>query len=96
MGSEGWIRVHIPFVPPVDPGCRIDVGGNTTPGPVPSERIVLGPVNQYTLQGERFSKLIRGEDVAQWPLETAVANMAIIDALFRSEKSERWEAVEVV
>ncbi len=50
-------------------------------------------VNQYTLQGERFSKLVRGEPVAEWPLENAVANMRVLDALYRSADSGRWEEV---
>jgi len=45
------------------------------------------------LQGEHFSRRVRGEDVPVWPLECAVANMRIIDALYRSGESGQWETV---
>jgi len=53
----------------------------------------LPPSDQYTLQGEAFSRAIRGEIDLPWGVEDAVANMRVIDALFRSEKSGRWEEV---
>ncbi len=45
------------------------------------------------LQGEAFSRAIRGEIELPYGVEDAVQNMRIIDALFRSEKSGRWEGV---
>ena len=50
-------------------------------------------LNQYALQGERFSRLVRGEAVEQHPLEGAIANMRVIDALFRSARNGGWERV---
>ena len=93
LGDEGWLRFEIPFVPLPPFDCAIHIGGNEFPGPHAKEAIPIEQVNQYTLQGERFSRLIRGEDIEQWPLENAVANMRIIDALFRSAESQRWETV---
>ena len=93
LGDEGWLRFEIPFVPLPPFDCAIDIGGNELPGPHAKETISIERVNQYTLQGDRFSRLIRGEDIEQWPLENAVANMRIIDALFRSAESQRWETV---
>ena len=49
--------------------------------------------DQYLLQGEAFSRAIRGEIQLPYGVEDAVQNMRIIDALFRSEKSGRWEEV---
>ena len=37
---------------------------------------------------------MRGEASFPYGVADAVANMRVIDALFRSEKSGRWEAVE--
>ena len=49
--------------------------------------------DQYQLQGEAFSRAVRGEIALPYGVEDAIANMRVIDALFRSEKSGRWEDV---
>ena len=49
--------------------------------------------DQYQLQGEAFSRAVRGEIALPYGIEDAIANMRVIDALFRSEKSGAWEAV---
>ena len=53
----------------------------------------LAPCDQYTLETEAFSKALRGEIPLPYGLDDAVMNMRIIDALFRSEKSSRFEEV---
>lgn len=93
LGAEGWMRPEIPHVPLPENPTRIDIAGNNWPGPFPDQTITLPPVNQYTLQGDRFSRLILGEEAEAWPLETALANMKVLDALFRSERSGNWETV---
>jgi predicted dehydrogenase len=47
--------------------------------------------DQYTLQGDRFSRAVRGLDDVAVPLEDSLRNMAVIDALVRSADSGRWE-----
>jgi predicted dehydrogenase len=49
--------------------------------------------DQYMLQGEAFSRAVRGEVALPYGIEDAIANMRVIDALFRSERSGAWEAV---
>jgi len=49
--------------------------------------------DQYTIQGDLFSRAVREDAQVPTPLEDAVANMQAIDALFRSEQSQQWEAV---
>ena len=56
------------------------------------ERETLAACDQYTLQGEAFSRVVRGEIALPYGLDDAVMNMRIIDALLRSERSARWEA----
>ncbi|HZF22809.1 MAG TPA: hypothetical protein VE030_04995 [Burkholderiales bacterium] len=46
------------------------------------------------MQGEAFSRAIRGEISLPYGVEDAVQSMRVIDALFRSEKSGRWEEVQ--
>jgi predicted dehydrogenase len=92
FGTKGRIDLPIPFNAPPDRPCRILVdngadlfgGGKTT--------IEIDTCNQYTIQGDLFSRaILRGESVPS-PLEDAVKNMACIDAIFRSAESGRWEA----
>ena len=93
LGTKGWIRAEVPFAHPEHLAARLVVGEDIVPGTEPREIITFEPVNQYRLQGERFSKLVRGEDAPQWRLEDAVANMRTLDALRRSALSGRLECV---
>ena len=84
LGSEGWVRVEVPFAHPDHLSARLVRGINQIPGTEAEETITLKPVNQYRLQGERFSRLVRGEPARSRPLEDAAANMRVLDALRRS------------
>jgi predicted dehydrogenase len=51
--------------------------------------------DQYQLQAEYYCKLIRsGEKPSRKRLDDAIRNMRIIDALFKSERSGRFEKVQ--
>jgi predicted dehydrogenase len=45
------------------------------------------------VQADRFSDAVRGVGDVPVPLEDAIANMAVIDAIFRSTESGRWESL---
>jgi predicted dehydrogenase len=51
-------------------------------------------VDQYTIQGDEFSRAIRGEREVPVPLEDAIRNMAVIEAIFSAADSEKWETPE--
>jgi predicted dehydrogenase len=53
----------------------------------------LPACDQYQLQGEAFSRAVRGEIALPYGVDDAIANMRAIDALFRSERTGQWEAV---
>lgn len=92
-GSKGRIEIQIPVNAPqgaktllyLDDGSALDGSSIRTE--------TLPESDQYQLQGEAFSRAIRGEIELPYGVEDAVHNMRIIDALFRSEKSARWEEV---
>jgi predicted dehydrogenase len=92
-GTRGRIEVEIPFNAPADKATRIfihdgaDLGGNS---PEVKEFAIC---DQYTIQGDLFSRAIRENGAQAILLEDAVKNMAVIDALFRSESSGGWEKV---
>ena len=85
-GTAGRVEVEIPVNAPPDKETRIFV--QTT-----ELRTETFPVcDQYTLQGDAFSRAILGQGDVPVPLENALKNMAVIDALFRSARSGSWEA----
>ena len=92
FGTEGRIALEIPFSPPADHACRILVDDGSQLAGAAAEVIILPAVDQYRLQGERFSEAVRGVGTVSVTLEDAIANMSVIDALFRSVTSGRWEA----
>ena len=47
--------------------------------------------DQYTLQGDAFSRAVLEGGEVPVPLEDAIKNMAVIEALFRSAESGKWE-----
>jgi len=52
--------------------------------------------DQYTVQGDAFSRAIREGGEVPVPLEDAIANMAVIEAVFKAGESGRWEVPEAV
>jgi len=92
-GTSGRIEVQIPFNAPNDRPCRIYVDDGRELGDRSAEAIEFPVVDQYTLQGDNFSAAVRGEREVPVSIEDAIGNMAVIDALFRSETSGRWEGV---
>jgi predicted dehydrogenase len=92
-GTRGRIEIQIPFNAPQDEQTRIflDDGATVDGRSITSE--TLAPCDQYTLETEAFSRVVRGEIRLPYGLEDAMMNMRIIDALFRSEKSGRFEEV---
>jgi predicted dehydrogenase len=86
LGTLGRIEMVMPFTPPPDLACQILIedGQRTT-----TETFPL--CNQFTIQGEVFSRAVREGTGVPVPLTDAVKNMAVIEAIFRSAKSGRWE-----
>ncbi len=93
VGTAGWARIEVPFAHLPDVAARIVLGANVAPGTEPEETIRFEPVNQYRLQAERFSRLVRGEPAVERPIEDALANMRALDALRRAARSGRIEEV---
>ncbi|HUF65799.1 MAG TPA: Gfo/Idh/MocA family oxidoreductase [Gemmatimonadaceae bacterium] len=90
FGTAGRIEVDIPFNGPADAPCRIFVatGRERT-----LETIEFPAVDQYTLQADEFSKAVRGLGPVPVPLEDAIGNMEVIDALFSSAETRDWAQV---
>lgn len=93
LGTAGRVDVEIPWNAPNDRPCRIFVGDVTGAAPKTEEFPVC---DQYTIQGDEFSRAIRGERDVPVPLEDAIGNMAVIEAVFRAAASGRWERPEKI
>ncbi|HTZ76119.1 MAG TPA: Gfo/Idh/MocA family oxidoreductase [Candidatus Aquilonibacter sp.] len=91
VGTKGRLEVEIPFNAPNDRPCRllIDDGRDLFGGGGSVETIPT--CDQYTVQGDAFSRAIRENGEVPVPLEDAIRNMAVIDAIVRSAESGRWE-----
>ena len=91
VGDGGRIEVAIPFNAPLDRPTRImvDTGVDVFGGGARMEEFPV--CDQYTLQGDAFSRAVLGEAPLEFPLEDAVMNMRVIDALFRSAERGSWE-----
>jgi predicted dehydrogenase len=91
LGTEGRLAVEIPFNAPNDRPTYVTVADGMTVygGKVRVEEIPV--CDQYTVQGDAFSRAIRDDAEVPVPLEDALGNMKAIDAIFRSAKTGRWE-----
>ena len=90
LGTTGRIQLEIPFNA-LDNGpsrIRIDDGTDITGSGVKVEE--FPPCNQYTIQGDLFSRAIREGGAPPVPLEDSLRNMAVIDAIVRSAETGRW------
>ena len=91
LGAAGRVEVEIPWNAPNDKPCRIFIGELMGGAPKVEEFPV---VDQYTIQGDEFSRAIRGQREVPVPLEDAIKNMAVIEAIFRAAESGKWERPE--
>ena len=83
LGTKGRVEVEIPVNAPPDGPTRIMVNDAVEECAV---------CDQYTLQGDAFSRAIREGGEVPTPLEDSLRNMAVIEALFRSARTGQWES----
>jgi predicted dehydrogenase len=90
FGTKGRIEIEIPFNAPNDRPTRIwiDDGRDLFGGGITEE--TFPTCDQYTLQGDVFSRSIREGTPVPVPLSDAIKNMAVIEAVFQSAKTGGW------
>ena len=91
LGTRGRVEIEIPFNMPNDRPTRlfVDSSGDLTFSGITAE--TFSACDQYTQQGDAFAKAIFENTEVPVPLEDSIANMAVIDAIFRSTKTNQWE-----
>jgi predicted dehydrogenase len=92
FGTKARIEIEIPFNAPIDRPCRIliDDGRDVFGSGITIEALPV--CDQYTIQGDAFSRAILEGTGVPVPIGDAVKNMAVIEAIFRSAVSGRGEA----
>ena len=88
FGTTGRIEIEIPFNAPNDRPCRVwhEHKGEITEHALPV-------VDQYTIQGDLMARAILDDTPVPTPIEDAVANMRVIEAIFRSGRENAWVAL---
>jgi predicted dehydrogenase len=85
FGTTGRIEIEIPVNAPAKRPCRMWYAHDST-----TDELVLDVSNQYTLQGDALSRAIIDGTPTPTPLEDGVANMRVIDAVYRSGREGKW------
>ncbi|WP_054783483.1 Gfo/Idh/MocA family protein [Pseudovibrio denitrificans] len=93
VGTAKRLEILIPFNAPAgeETILRLDSGSVLGDGAIEVERVPA--CDQYTLQGELFSRVVQGEEELPYGVGDAIQNMEIIDAIVRSERNDSWETV---
>ncbi len=85
FGTEGRVEIDIPFNAPPDRPCTMrhqHAGG--------IDEIALPVCDQYGIQGDLFSRSVLEDLPVPTPIEDAVANMRVVEAVVESGKTGRW------
>jgi len=85
-GDTGRVEIEIPFNAPHQRPCKIWHQQGTE-----VEQIELETCNQYTVQGDLFAQCILNDTPVPTPMQDAIDNMVVIEAIIKSGKSGCWE-----
>ncbi len=90
-GTRGRIEILVPFNAPQMEATRILFDDGAQLGGASAAVEEIAPADQYAEQADAFAAAILGETELPYGVEDAIRNMQILDAIFRSEQSGRWE-----
>jgi len=91
LGTKARLDVMIPFNAPLGGATELYIDKGTKLGDASAKPIKIAKCHQYQLEAEAFSRAIRGKEKLAYGVEDAILQMRVIDALFRSETSGKWE-----
>ena len=94
VGTKARIELQIPFnaLPDVPMKILINAAGDLLGGGIRTEEVPV--CNQYAVESDAFCRAVMNNTEVPVPPEDSLRNMAVIDAVFRSASSGRWEQVE--
>ena len=88
FGTAGSVEIEIPFNAPSDRPCRMRHRRDAA-----VEDIAIDVVDQYTVQGDLFARAVLDDTPVPTPIEDAVANMRVLEAIVESGRRGAWVAV---
>ena len=93
LGTKARVELEIPFNAPPDRPLRVivDTGKSLFGDTGRIEEMAV--CDQYTIQGDLFSRAILDNGPVPVGLEDSLANMKVIEAIFRSAATRQWEPV---
>jgi len=88
FGTEGRVEIEIPFNAPPKKPCKIwhQQGSDV-------QEIRLPRCDQYSIQGDLLSQAILDDAPVPTPLDDAIANMKVIEAVIANAKSGSWQTL---
>ena len=93
FGTTGRIELEVPVNAAATRPARLlmDDGTDLYGGGLTIETFPL--VDQYTLQAEAFAQAVFDNTEVPVPIEDAIKNMAVIEAIFQSADTGQWQSV---
>lgn len=92
VGTKKHLEVKIPFNSPSERPTEIYYD-NSNVNAKGRKKIIIDTCNQYTLEGDAFSRAIIDNSEVPVPLEDSLRNTEVLTALFRSAKSGKWVSI---
>ena len=90
-GTKARLVVEIGFNAPNDVPCRLTIYEGPGLGDVAVEAIDIPVCDQYGIMGDAFAASILDGTPQPVPMEDSLANMRVIDAVFRAAANGTWE-----
>lgn len=91
LGTSGRIEIEIPFNAPNDKPNRLFFDDGSVLGNAGLQIEEFPVADQYQIQGELFSKAILENKPLCVSMENSIANMRVIDAIFKAAKTGQWQ-----
>ncbi len=89
FGTKGRIEIEIPFNAPTDTACKLFLEKDAL-----IKEVVFELTDQYTAQVEAFSLAVLNNTAVPTSLSDAVNNMKVIEAVFESDREQKWIAID--
>ena len=91
FGTRQRLEIRIPFNAPQGEATEIFLDDGSVLGGGSARSETIAPSDQYAEQADAFVAAVHGETELPYGIDDALKNMRIIDALFRSAETARWE-----
>ena len=84
FGTKGRLEVEIPFNAPQGGAMQLWLDDGKKFADASAKLIKIDKADQYQLQGEYFSRVVRGKEKFAYGVDDAIQQARVLDAVFRS------------